>query len=62
MFITDTEMSGTRTSIGNQLGHPCGSCNCPPLYTKGNCARGLICSYSRSNQDSAGTCIEMGKD
>ena len=62
IFDTEKGISHPRTSIGNKLGQPCGSCFCPPLYTKGYCAPGLICSYSRSNQDSAGTSIEMGKD
>ena len=62
LFDTETDISGPRTSIGNKLGQPCGSCFCPPLYTKGYCAPGLICSYSRNDQDSAGTCIELGND
>ena len=62
IFDTEKDISGPRTFIGNKLGQPCGSCFCPPLYTKGYCAPGLICSYSRSNQDSAGTCIELGND
>ena len=62
IFDTEKAISGPTTSIGNKLGQPCGSCFCPPLYTKGYCAPGLICSYSPNNQDTAGTCIELGND
>jgi len=40
------------------LGDSCGSCYCPPTYTLGNCAKGLICQHNALLQDAPGICVK----
>ena len=42
-------------------GENCGHCYCPPTYTAGNCAPGLICEHNSKIPDAAGVCIRQGK-
>ena len=45
-----------------QLGESCGSCNCPPTYTAGECEEGLDCVYHPMIADAPGKCIDRGKN
>ena len=42
-------------------GENCGHCYCPPTYTAGNCAPGLVCKHNSKIPDAAGVCIRQGK-
>jgi len=41
-----------------QLGETCGSCFCPPTFTAGECAEGLVCEHSSMFEDLPGNCVE----
>jgi len=41
-----------------QLGETCGSCFCPPTFTAGECAEGLVCEHSSIFEDLPGNCVE----
>ena len=45
-----------------QLGESCGSCNCPPTYTAGECEEGLDCVHHPMIADAPGKCIDRGKN
>ena len=45
-----------------QLGESCGSCNCPPTYTAGECEEGLTCVHHPMIADAPGKCINRGKN
>ena len=45
-----------------QLGESCGSCNCPPTYTAGECEEGLDCVHNPMIADAPGKCINRGKN
>jgi len=43
---------------GQQEGERCGYCRCPPAYTAGDCAEGLICVRNPLIADIAGRCMK----
>ena len=46
---------------GRTLGESCGSCNCPPTYTLGECDDGFDCKHLTPDvPDAAGTCVKRG--
>ena len=44
-----------------QEGESCGYCYCPPAYTAGDCAEGLICVRDPLIADRAGRCMKKGE-
>ena len=45
-----------------KLGESCGSCNCPPTFTAGECEEGLECVHHPMIADAPGKCINRGKN
>ena len=39
------------------FGDPCGPCKCPPHFTMGECAEGLICEHNILFVDAPGSCV-----
>jgi len=53
-----TRTTQTTTIQEKQEGESCGYCYCPPAYTAGDCAEGLICVRDPLIVDRAGRCMK----
>ena len=61
IFIPGIGIPVEEREVPKQLGQPCGSCNCPPSFTAGQCDQGLECVHNPMVADAPGTCMEPGK-